>query len=214
MLIIGAKGHAKEILDVLVKIDPNMNIIFYDDISENLPSSLFDKYKIVRTLDEAKILFSSDPLFILGIGGPTVRKKLADKFIAIGGKLESVIAPSARIGSFNITLGKGLNIMHDVLISSNVRIGDGSLINAMASIHHDTEIGEYCEISPGVHICGEVKIGNFVFIGAGAVVIPKVRIGNNCIIGAGSVVIRDIADNSKAVGIPARVFASAKCSLK
>ena len=53
-----------------------------------------------------------------------------------------------------------------------------------------------------------IRIGNNVYTGMGAMIMPGVRIGNNVIIGAHSVVTHDIADNSVAVGIPARVISS------
>jgi acetyltransferase-like isoleucine patch superfamily enzyme len=46
------------------------------------------------------------------------------------------------------------------------------------------------------------------FIGAGSVILPKIKIGENCIIGARSVVTRDVKDNSKVKGNPARIFKS------
>jgi len=205
VLIIGAGGHAKEVLDILTRLRPNEDFIFYDDVNENL-CLLFNKFKIIKTIEEAELLFTKDPRFVLGIGGPLNRMKLAEKFKNAGGTITSVISPTAIIGNYDVILGKALNIMHHVFISNSVKIGDGSLINAGAKIHHDTKIGNFCEISPGTIICGGVQIEDLVFIGAGAVLIPKVKIGSNSIIGAGSVVINDIPKNSVAVGVPAKVI--------
>ncbi len=206
MLIIGVKGHAKEILLILENLHYNEEIYFYDDISVDIPELLYGKYKIIRRLEEAKELFRRDIRFVLGVGNPIVRKKLSDKFVEIGGKLESIIAPTALIGKYNVVLEGGLNIMHNVFISNDVIIGEGSLVNASASIHHDVEIGKFCEISPGAILTGACKIGNFTFIGAGAVILPKLRIGSNVIIGAGAVVVSDIPDRVVAVGVPAKVI--------
>lgn len=83
------------------------------------------------------------------------------------------------------------------------------------------EIGDNVTMAPRVHILchdastkdflgytkiGRVTIGNDVFIGAESVVLPGVRIGNRVVIGANSTVTHDIADNSVAVGSPARVI--------
>jgi len=210
MLIVGAGGHAKEILDILIFDNPEIDVVFYDDITPNLPNKLYGKYKIIKSLDEAKDFFSLDSRFILGIGSPYARKQLADKFIGIGGKLESVISATAQIGKFNISLGEGINIMHNVLVSSNVKIGDGTLINAHSTVHHDTIIGKYCEISPGVHITGWCKIGDYCSIGTGAIILPKIKIGEYSVIGAGAVVVSDIPDKVVTVGVPAKVIKSIK----
>lgn len=55
---------------------------------------------------------------------------------------------------------------------------------------------------------GRVKVGNNVHIGTRSIIMPGVTIGDNVIIGAGSIVTKDIAQNSVAVGIPARVIES------
>ena len=204
MIIIGAKGHAIELLDVLEKNNFEEEIFFYDDITDNLPDKLYNKYPIFRSAEEMSRLNTRH--FALGIGIPMARKKLSNKFKLLGWELISVISKDSIIGNYNVLLEPGLNIMHNVFISNDVRIGEGTLINNGANIHHNVEIGNYCEISPKVYITGNVTIGDFTTIGTGAIIIPKVNIGKNCIIGAGSVVNKDIPDNSIAVGTPAKVI--------
>lgn len=51
-----------------------------------------------------------------------------------------------------------------------------------------------------------VIIGDNVWIGDNVVVLPGVTIGSGCVIGANAVVTKDIAGNSIAVGIPAKVI--------
>lgn len=206
MLIIGAKGHAKEILEILIKQNNKQRLLFYDDISTDLPKLLYDKYKIIRTIDEVKREFLVDNRFILGLGNPQARYALALKFISIGGILESLISSQSNIGSFNVDLGKGINIMTGVFISNDVKIGEGSLLNTNCTIHHDTEIGRYCGISPGVYITGGCKIGNFCVIGTGAIILPKITVGNNVIIGAGALVSKNIPSNVLAAGMPAKII--------
>ncbi|MCX5695730.1 MAG: hypothetical protein NTW18_03570 [Candidatus Omnitrophica bacterium] len=43
-------------------------------------------------------------------------------------------------------------------------------------------------------------------IGSDTILVAPVKIGKNSITGAGSVVIKDIPDNRKAVGVPARIL--------
>lgn len=207
MLIIGAKGHAKEVLQYFLNIGTLTDIYFYDDVSQDLPAKIYDKFPVIKSIEEAKELFNKvSNEYVLGIGNPKTRYSLNKKFSEINGKLVSIIMQSAEIGSYNVNLGQGLNIMSGVIITNDVSIGTGSLINTGSTISHDSIIGNFCEISPGSHITGRVKIGDFTSIGTGSVIIPDVKIGSNCIIGAGSVVIKDIPDNSVAVGVPAKVI--------
>jgi sugar O-acyltransferase (sialic acid O-acetyltransferase NeuD family) len=205
MVIVGAGGHAKEVLDVIYQHEFSGDIYFFDDITPHMPSSIFNNFPILRSLDEIKEIFKVDPDFAIGVGIPALRFKLCEKMQNIGGTLQYVISTQAIIGKFDVVLGAGLNIMHKAMISSNCRIGEGSLINAGAQVHHDGRIGRFSEISPGVVITGGCSIGDFSSIGAGAVVLPKIKIGNYVVVGAGAVVNKDVEDHTQVVGVPARV---------
>lgn len=202
MLILGAGGHAKEILQILERQDQTTGLSFFDNIHS--ATVLLDTFPIVTSLEAAKILLAADPYYAIGIGGTTARYKLSGIIAELGGILTSVICPTALIGTFDVYLETGLNVMSHVFISNSVRIGAGTLINYGVNIHHDVTIGKYCELSPKSQVLGSAVIGDYTSIGAGAIVLPKVRIGSNVSIGAGSVVTKDIPDNCVAVGVPAR----------
>ena len=59
----------------------------------------------------------------------------------------------------------------------------------------------FSHISVGAVICGDSDIGDSVFIGANATIIQGVNVGMDSIVGAGSLVIKDIAPNSRFVGL-------------
>lgn len=207
MLIVGAKGYAKELLQHFHNEGKINKIYFFDNVSNDLPDLLYNKFPIIRNFDEAKNLFSKiDNNFVLGIGNPKARYTLSKNMIELGGILNTVIVSSVEIGNYGVEIGFGVNIMSGTIITNDIKIYDGTLINLNCTIGHDSIIGQFCELSPGVHISGHVQIGDFTSIGTGAVIIPKIKIGKNCIIGAGSVVNRDIPDNSVAVGVPAKVI--------
>lgn len=204
MLIVGAKGFAKEVLEVLYQNDQLENLVFYDDVSQDLPELLFDKYKILSNLDEASIFFSTiDNRFTLGLGNPFLRKTLCDKFEMIGGELVSTISPQSTIGHFGNILSNGLNILSSATISNGVKMGKGCIIYFGAIITHDCSLGDFVEISPGSQLLGKCSIGSFSQVGANSTILPKVNIGKNVVIGAGSVVTKDTPDNCLVVGVPA-----------
>lgn len=207
MLIIGAKGFAKELLQYFHKSNALKNLFFYDDISSDVPDIIYDKFRVLRTLNEAIEIFNTiEPTFVLGVGNPKIRYRLAEKMTLAGGQLSSVIAKNTELGSYNVVIGKGTNVMSGSVITNDITIGEGVLINLNCTIGHDSYIGNYCELSPGVHISGHVILGDFSSLGSGVVVIPGIHIGKNCLIGAGSVVNKDIPDNSVAVGVPAKII--------
>ncbi len=211
MVVIGAGGFAKELLQVLLSEKYGFNennLFFYDDVNNVPGSKLFDRFKILQSVQQVdEILKTTSSEFCLGIGTPKARYMLWKKFKNLGGKVKTIISPNSTTGLYDMNIGEGVTIMNEVNLSNSVSIGRCSLINLNAMISHDSVIGDFCDISPGVIITGHCELGNYVEVGAGAIILPGVKIGNNTIISAGSVISQNIPDNSKVVGtIPSRII--------
>ena len=71
-------------------------------------------------------------------------------------------------------------------------------------IAHNVKIGENTIIAAQVGIAGSSILGNNVRIGGQAGISGHLTIGNNVEIAGGSGVIKDISDNSKVMGYPAK----------
>ena len=54
MLIVGAKGHAREILQIFQEMRSTENLFFFDNVSSNLPDKLFDQFPIVKDFEAVK----------------------------------------------------------------------------------------------------------------------------------------------------------------
>jgi sugar O-acyltransferase (sialic acid O-acetyltransferase NeuD family) len=204
MIIIGAKGFAKEVMEVLHKEDNTENLVFFDDVNDNISGKLFGKFPILKTLEAAKEYFETvDKKFTIGIGNSVLRKKLYDKFTAIGGVYTSVISDAAHLGSYDVSIDEGVNILPGVVVSNSVTIGKGCMLYYNVIVTHDCVIDDFVEISPAATLLGRCKIGAYTHIGANATILPDVVIGSNVTIGAGSVVTKDVPDNVLVVGVPA-----------
>lgn len=196
MILIGASGHAKVIIDILEK--SGQSIDFLVNNNENIkqlcgiPVIHQDEYKAEEQQHE----------LILSIGENQLRKRLATFFPTRFGK---AIHPGAILAS-NVAIGEGTVVMAGAVVNSSTRIGRHCIINTVASIDHDCQIGDYAHISPNATLCGTVSVGEGTQVGAGATVIPNVNIGSWAMIGAGAVVISDIPDHAVAVGNPARII--------
>ncbi len=202
MLIAGAKGFAKQLLDVIYQLGLENETRLFDDLDQDI-QPLY-QFHVIKSLPEARQFFEhTGPAFALGIGKPSVRKLLTEKLTSAGGVLTSVVSPLARIAP-HAKVGDGCTIMTGAVVENDAVLGKGVLVNLNAMICHDTQVGDFCEISPGAILTGGTSIGNHSFIGTGAIINPGVKIGQNVIIGSGSVVLRDIPDHAKVYGVPAK----------
>ena len=196
MIVYGASGHGKVIIEILEHIrEPHIEI--WDD-AEKPPVW---EYPVKRP-SAAGIVIPGK--MVISIGVNATRKKVAERFkdtAAFGTAIHSSTNISKRA-----IIGEGTVVMAGVTVNADTIIGKHCIINTSASIDHDCVLGDYVHISPNATLSGDVQVGEGTHIGSGASVIQGIRIGKWCTIGAGAVVIKDIPDHATAVGNPARVI--------
>lgn len=207
MLIVGAKGFAKEVLEICHNNKLLESLVFFDDVTEEKQEKLFGEFEILKTDKSVKTFFNSvENSFAIGIGNPTLRLKMYEKFIELGGGFKSLISAKANIGSYDVEIDDGVILMDGVNVSNSVSIGKGSMIYYNSNITHDCKIGEFVEIAPSVSVLGRVIVGDFCRIGANATVLPDVILGKHVTVGAGAVVTKNFPDYSVIAGVPAKLI--------
>ena len=87
---------------------------------------------------------------------------------------------------------------------SNTVIGKNTFLDNQIHIAHNVKIGKNSIIAGQVGIAGSSILGNNVRIGGQAGISGHLTIGNNVEIAGGSGVIKNIPDNSKVMGYPAK----------
>ena len=87
---------------------------------------------------------------------------------------------------------------------SNTVIGKNTYLDNQIHIAHNVKIGQNSIIAGQVGIAGSSILGENVRIGGQAGISGHLKIGNNVEIGGGSGVIKDIPDNTKVMGYPAK----------
>ena len=87
---------------------------------------------------------------------------------------------------------------------SNTIIGDNTFLDNQVHIAHNVKIGKNSIITAQVGFAGSSTIGERVSIGGQAGISGHLKIGNNVQIAGGSGVIKNIPDNTKVMGYPAK----------
>ena len=194
LVILGAGGHAKVVADTASLLGYS-DICFYDDAFPN-------KSVLGNTEDFYKKL-EQFPAVIVAIGNNQTRFEHTLKILELGGKLISLIHPTAYV-SKDVKINAGTVIFAQAVVQPGSSLGYSCIINTAATVDHDCQIENAVHICPGVNIAGEVKINNRTWVGIGSCVRQQVSIGSDVMIGAGSVVVANIPDNQTVIGIPAK----------
>lgn len=204
IILLGAGDHAKVLLDIL--LEQGENVIGLAD--KSIPKETLIYGIPVIGDDNAVLQYKTDAVELVNgigsIGDTSLRRKVFESLKEKGYKFKTVIHSSAII-SKRSKIGEGVQLLAGSIVNTEAEIGDNTIINTKSSIDHGCVIGKHCHIAPGCSFSGCVKIGDGTHVGTGSVIIQGITIGNNVLLGAGSVVVKDIEDNSKAYGVPAKM---------
>lgn len=193
--VIGAGGHARAVINLLLDLSIKPSAFFDDNILEN-ESILGVEGKALSTLLEQDEL-------VLAIGDNTKRKIFYNSHSSRVSKAK--IHPQAYIGH-SVEIGKGTCVFPNASLHALAVVGVNCIINTGAIVEHESTIGNHSHIAVGAMVCGRVSIGESCFVGAGAVVKDQISLCNNVCIGAGAVVVKNIIEPGVYVGNPAKLL--------
>nr|WP_320148053.1 acetyltransferase [uncultured Anaeromusa sp.] len=198
LLILGAGGHAKVLLEAAEQMGLWSDFAFLDDVA----SGNVHGYPIVGSLKDAAALTARFHEAIVGIGNNQTRMFWHDFLLENQYNIPSVIHPSSVI-SPSALLGKGCAVFAQAVVNADAFIGDSVILNTACSVDHDCVIEAAVHIAPGARLAGGVCAAKEAWVGLNSCVNVGLKIGRQAVVGAGAVVIKNVEEKTTVVGVPA-----------
>lgn len=204
LILIGGGGHCKSVIDVAESA--GYTILGILDRPEEVGKKVLS-YEVIGTDDDmAKYVDRAEFIVTVGqIKSPDLRIKLHKMIEQAGGKLATIVAPTAHVSKYT-QLGEGSVVMHQAVVNADAKIGKGCIVNTFANIEHDVVVGDYCHISTGAMVNGGATITDGTFLGSQSVVNQCVKIELGGVIASLSVVNKDITEKGIYAGNPAKLI--------
>lgn len=205
ILVVGASGHAKVIVETVVQEDKYTVAGLLDNIrqagDEVLGFPVLGSEENLRELIERYSIHG----LLIAIGDNFQRSQMYERLSTAHPQLEmvSAIHPQASV-SPSAVYGPGTVIMAGAVVNAESRIGKCCIVNTRASLDHDCHMSDFSSIAPGVAVGGSCKIGRRTSVGIGAVLKHGVSLGDDTVVGAGAVVLNSFGDEKVVFGVPAR----------
>jgi UDP-perosamine 4-acetyltransferase len=205
VIIIGAGGHGRVVLDIL-RAAGGVKPIGFIDADPQLAGtsigglSVLGQANLLPKLKSQKVKGA-----IVAVGDNRARRSYAKKLLEQGFELVNAIHPSSVV-SQTARLGRNVVVAANAVIGTDSIIADDVIINTSAVVDHECEIGQAVHVCPAAALAGRVRVGEEAFIGLGCRIIQCLSIGSQAVVGAGAVVIADVPDGATVVGVPARVI--------
>lgn len=199
LIIVGAGGYAKSVLDSIDYMNFNM-VGYIDDIKPI--GEIHQGYPILGN-DLEGIDDPNNYVYFIAIGNNQKRKKWFIRLKESNLSLINVIDKSALV-SRAAKLGEGCFVGKLAILNHGCSVGDNCVINTRALIEHGCVIDCHVNVSTNSTLNGDVICKEGSFIGSGSVVNGQLTIGKWALVGAGAVVINDIEDKYIVAGVPAK----------
>jgi sugar O-acyltransferase (sialic acid O-acetyltransferase NeuD family) len=205
IVIIGASGHAKVVIDV-VRREGRYNIAGLLDQSRRAGDEVLG-CRVLGKDDDLPGLTSAHSIkgAIVAIGDNFARSSTADRAreICPGLKFVSAVHPRATIAT-DVSVGEGAVVMAGVVVNPGSSIGRFCILNTNSTLDHDSTMDDYSSLAPGALTGGNCRVGRYSAISIGAVLAHGVQVGEHSVIGAASLVTKPVGPFVVAYGTPAK----------
>ena len=190
IIILGAGGHCKSIIDV-IELEAKYKIAGIVDNEFDVGNEVLG-YEVIGRDKDLKKIRERYQYAIVGVGQiktSKIRIKLFELLKRLDFKLPVIISPRAYVSKYAF-IDEGSIIMHDALVNVNAKIGKNCIINTKALIEHDAIVEDNCHISTGAIINGGTVVKEDTFFGSNAMAKEYIEIKAKSIIGGGAVILK------------------------
>jgi len=205
LLIVGASGHAKVLIDIAEK--SSYEVVGLIDDFQPIGTQVVG-YNILGGVKDIVTIYEEHSIegFFIGIGDNYARERISAGILDMlpTAVFATLLHPSAQVGK-EVKIGEGSALMAGAVVNSASTLGRHVIVNTNSSIDHDCTLCDYASVAPNVGLSGNVRIGRGSAIGIGTNIIQKVSIGDYTVVGAGSTVLENIECGTLAYGSPAKV---------
>ena len=166
LLILGAGGHGKVILDVAEAMKCYEAIHFLDDgkaVGEEVLG-----HHVMGKVSACHLHSSNYTDAIVALGNNEVRLELTRKLKRLGYHIPILIHPTSVVSKY-ANIKEGTVIMPLAVINANAKIGEACIINTGAIGEHDCIVGDGTHIAYRAVLGGGAKVGHQVLVDIGAI---------------------------------------------
>jgi sugar O-acyltransferase (sialic acid O-acetyltransferase NeuD family) len=199
LVIVGAGGHGREVLDVVEACGLEC-VGFVDD---GRPDVEVLARRGVKLLGDLSWLTSHGGPAVLGLGDSATRRRVGDLLEGQVTWTNALVHPLASTGSV-VHLGFGTVVTAGARLTTGIGVGRHGYIGPNATVGHDCVLEDYVSVLPGATVSGNVRLGVGVSIGTGASLRQGVTVGEGATVGAGAAVLEDVSPGTIVAGVPAR----------
>ena len=201
IILIGASGLAKEIIDTINeinKIENKITLLGIIDDNKNLEGKTFYNQKIIGTSERINEFFYDDIAFFISFCSIKNFLKRGDYVLNLINKYNNIrfaniIHPTSWV-SPSVSIGQGNFIARNVVISSDAMIGNNNVFHFNSIIGRNVNIGDNNFFSASINVTSGVTIRKNTFISAKSTITSNLN--ENVLLAAGTTVRSNIEKNS------------------
>lgn len=200
LLVIGAGGHAKSVLDLVLSLGRYGEIIFATNREGDAPIPGFELVD-ERQLSPRTIRERFDAVAV-AVGDNRARLGKVRSLSAAGVSLPALVHPRAHVSRL-ASLGEGTVVMAGAVVNAFASVGVGCIVNTCAVVEHECEVADGAHLSPGAVVAGGSSVGEGAWLCANAGMADHVSLPAWSTLAGGSFLRASVEEAGLYAGVPA-----------